>query len=170
LVRRKPVAHTDAERKKAELDKAREDELTEMMARHRMFYEEAGLEVPEALLVPTSGRNPYQRSEYGRQTDKEPKAEYVKPSLVGYLEPMAPHASWDGQITDGTNTYVSFAGWLDHLHQVLEQKPTQQWKVAVLDTATLSCLRGRALAWYNSMTSDQKRQLRMDIDPRYRQE
>jgi hypothetical protein len=70
----------------------------------------------------------------------------------------------------GWSTYVSFAGWLDHLQQVLEQKPTQQWNVAVLDTATLSCLRGRAIAWYNSMTSDQKRQLRTDIDIRYWQE
>jgi hypothetical protein len=85
---------------------------------------------------------------------------------------MAPHARWDGQITDGTNTYVFFVGWLDHLQQVLEQKLTHQWKVtvAVLDTATLSCLRGRALAWYNSMTSTQKRQLRTDIDLQYWQE
>jgi flagellar biosynthesis component FlhA len=63
LTRRKPVTNTDAEKKKAEVDKAREDELTEMMASHRMFYEEAGLEVPEALLVSTSSRNLYQRSE-----------------------------------------------------------------------------------------------------------
>jgi hypothetical protein len=146
LARKKPVSYVDAEKKKAELDKAREDELNEMMARHRLFYEEAGLEVPDALLAATSNRNTFQQNDYGRQTDKEPKAEYVKPSVVGYLDPMAPHARWDGQITDGTNTYVSFAGWLDHLQQVLEQKPTQQWKVAVLDTATLSCLRGRALA------------------------
>jgi hypothetical protein len=170
LARKKSVSYIDAEKKKAELDKAREDELNEMMARHWLFYEEAGLEVPDALLAAMSNRNTFQRNEYGRQTDKEPKVEYVKPSLVGYLDPMAPHARWDGQITDGTNTYVSFAGWLDHLQQVLEQKQTQQWKVAVLDTATLSCLRGRALAWYNSMTGDQKRQLRTDIDLRYWQE
>jgi hypothetical protein len=53
------------------------------MARHRLFYEEAGLEVPETLLVATSGKNEYQR-----QTDREPKPEYVKPSLVGYLDPI----------------------------------------------------------------------------------
>jgi hypothetical protein len=165
LARQNTVLHTDAEKKKAELDRIREDELNEMMARHRLFYEEAGLEVPETLLVATSGKNDYQR-----QTDREPKPEYVKPSLVGYLDPMAPHARWDGQITDGTNTYVSYAGWLDHLQQVLEQKPTQQWKVAVLDTATLSCLRGRALSWYNSMTVDQRKQLRTDVELRYWQE
>jgi hypothetical protein len=53
------------------------------MALHRLFYEEAGLEVPETLLVATSGKNEYQR-----QTDREPKPEYVKPSLVGYLDPI----------------------------------------------------------------------------------
>jgi hypothetical protein len=165
LARQKTVSHAEAEKKKAELDRVREDELNEMMARHRLFYEEAGLEVPETLLVATSGRPDHQRN-----TDKEPKAEYVKPSLVGYLDPMAPHTRWDGQITDGTNSYVSYAGWLDHLQQVLEQKPTHQWKMAVLDTATLSCLRGRALAWYNSMTGEQKRQLRTDTELRYWQE
>jgi hypothetical protein len=86
------------------------------------------------------------------------------------MTPMAPHARWDGQITDGTNTYVSYAGWLDHLQQVLEQNPTQQWKVAVLNTATLSCLRGRALSLYNSMTVDQWKQLRTDVELRYWQE
>jgi hypothetical protein len=110
LARQKITSHAEAEKKKAELDRIREDELNEMMARHRIFYEEAGLEVPETLLVATGGK-----TEFGRYTDKEPKAEYVKPSLVGYLDPMAPHTRWDGQITDGTNTYVSYAGWIDHL-------------------------------------------------------
>jgi flagellar biosynthesis GTPase FlhF len=85
LARQKTVSHAEAEKKKAELDRIREDELNEMMARHRMFYEEAGLEVPETLLVATSGR-----TDSLRHTDKESKAEYVKPSLVGYLDPMAP--------------------------------------------------------------------------------
>jgi hypothetical protein len=58
--------------------------------------------------------------------------------------------------------YVSFKGWLDHVEAVLCQKDTPQWKKAVLDCAALSCLRGRALDWWNALSYDQQRNLRDD--------
>jgi hypothetical protein len=35
--------------------------------------------------------------------------------------------------------YVSFKPWLDHLQQVMDQKQSRQWKIAVLDCPALSC-------------------------------
>jgi hypothetical protein len=58
--------------------------------------------------------------------------------------------------------YVSFKGWLDHVEAMLCQKDTPQWKKAVLDCAALSCLRGRALDWWNALSYDQQRNLRDD--------
>jgi hypothetical protein len=127
-----------------------EDELREK-------YEAAGFNYRRLKEPPTmsgyreKGHEPsYRQSEMENpQPDynHDAKPEHVKVEQVGLVQPLASHAEWTGQIVDTGNSllYVSFKGWLDHLEAVLSQKETSQWKKAVLDCATLFCLRGRAL-------------------------
>lgn len=92
----------------------------------------------------------------------EERAEYAKPELVGLLNPIPAHQEWNGQATDDKGTYVSFTAWMTHLEAVLRQKNNNRWKDAVLDTATLQCLKGHALHWWNALSAAEQEQLRRD--------
>jgi hypothetical protein len=95
------------------------------------------------------------------------KSEHVKIEQVGIVQPLASHAEWTGQAHDSNNNsvWVSFKAWLQHLEAVLSQKDTIALKRAVLDCASLSCLRaGRALDWWNALSAQQQQSLRHDCD------
>jgi hypothetical protein len=139
-----------------------EEERLAFEADQKAKYEAAGLGYADEK--DTYGE---QRSEYERprkEYSQDLKPEHVKVEQVGLIQPLPPHAEWTGQIVDNGNSllYVSFKGWLDHVEAVLSQKDTPQWKKAVLDCAALSCLRGRALDWWNALSHDQQRNLRDD--------
>ena len=91
------------------------------------------------------------------------RAEYVKPEMVGLVNPIPAHQEWNGEPTDDKGTYISFNAWLDHLEAVLSPKTTPQYKQAVMDTAILQCLKGHALAWWNALSPEQKLNLRRDF-------
>ena len=85
--------------------------------------------------------------------------------MIGYLDPVAPHMPWDGSPTasDRQNTYISFNAWLMHVRAVLSQKNSIEYKEAVLDTASLHCLRGIALEWWMALEDEQQYTLRHDV-------
>jgi hypothetical protein len=150
-------AHREATLRQLEKERAEFD--AELKAR----YEAVGCEYPDRKDSYGQERVDYEhpRREYGQDW----RSEHVKVEQVGLIQPLPPHADWTGQIVDNGNSllYVSFKGWLDHVEAVLSQKETLQWKKAVLDCATLSCLRGRALDWWNALSHDQQLNLRNDF-------
>jgi hypothetical protein len=157
-------ADAEQERKRAifeQLEEERLQKLSALEAELKDKYEAAGFAYEQ-----TSPSSP---SEHQGHTPgvvrQEPRAEHVKISQIGLVQPLPAHAEWTGQAhQEGDNsTYVSFKAWLDHLQAVLEQKDTQQWKSAVLDCAALSCLRGRALDWWNACSPSQQWNLRHDF-------
>lgn len=98
----------------------------------------------------------------GMPAHHQERAEYVKPEMVGYLNPVPPHLEWNGQPTDDKGVYIAFNAWISHVEAVLRQKDTAAWRRAVLDTATLQCLRGPALSWWTSLSAEQQEALRVD--------
>jgi hypothetical protein len=156
-------ADTEQERKRAifeQLEEERLQKLSALEAELKDKYEAAGFAYDQTS--PSEHQAHSSAPEAGRQ---EPRAEHVKVSQIGLVQPLPAHAEWTGQAhQDGDNsTYVSFKAWLDHLQAVLEQKDTRQWKSAVLDCAALSCLRGRALDWWNACSPSQQWNLRHDF-------
>lgn len=101
-----------------------------------------------------------------RNRTPEVKAEYAKPELIGYLDPIAAHLPWDGSptATDRQNTYISFNAWLTHLSAVIGQKHAMEYNRAVLDTASLHCLRGIALEWWMALDENEQEILRNDTE------
>jgi hypothetical protein len=91
------------------------------------------------------------------------KAENPKADLIGILNPLPSHVKWTGQSMDANGHYLSFSVWLRHVKQVLDQKESLVWKKAVLDMASLTCLRGRALHWWHGMLPEQQEELRLDF-------
>jgi hypothetical protein len=180
LQRRSPALEdkeTERFGRRQALEAKRQQRLAAVEAELRAEFEEAGLEYAASVSAsdvqqeyeefrdreqPRRDRYTTERREYG--TVQEWKSENVKVEHVGLIKPLPPHAEWTGQILEqGSSTvYVSFKGWLDHVEAVLSQKDTIQWKKAVLDCATLSCLRGRALDWWNALSPAQQWNLRND--------
>ena len=114
--------------------------------------------------IPPVGPQP-QMQNGGQQYQPEPRAEYVKAELVGYVDPIPAHMPWDGSpiSPDRPNTYVSFKAWITHVKAVLAQKNTEAYKRAVLDPASLHCLRGTALEWWSALDENQQETLRNDF-------
>jgi hypothetical protein len=144
---------TAAERAKAEALAALEAEkLQKMRALEdelKPKYEAAGLS-----FTPLADIRPPTAAE---------KAENPKTDLIGILNPLPSHVKWTGQSMDANGHYLSFSVWLRHVKQVLDQKESVVWKKAVLDMASLTCLRGRALDWWLGMSSQQQDDLREDF-------
>jgi hypothetical protein len=91
------------------------------------------------------------------------KAENPKSDLIGIVNPLPSHKDWTGQSVDANGQWLSFSKWLGHLKQVLDQKESVVWKRAVLDVASLTCLRGRALDWWHALLPQQQTALREDF-------
>jgi hypothetical protein len=135
-----------------------EEERLQKEAELKAKYEAAGFEYnrPQS----TDNSDGYHTS---RTHDR---SEHVKIEQVRIVQPLAAHAEWTGQAHESNNSsvWVSFKAWLQHLEAVLSQKDTITWKRAVLDCASLSCLRGRALDWWNALSAQQQQSLRHDYD------
>ena len=141
----------DIEAERIRRTTAREEELREWAERNNRTYR-------PAARGPPNGFYDY--------PPREERPEHIKPELIGYLDPIATHLPWDGSPTapDKPNTYISFAAWLSHVKAVLSQKPSIPYKRAVLDTASLHCLRGAALEWWTALDDNQQQALREDVE------
>lgn len=82
--------------------------------------------------------------------------------MVGLLDPLELHMPWNGLTVNEKNHYISFLGWIIQLQALMEQKPSPQWKMACLDTATLHCMRGRALTTPQHPKTAPSRAVRID--------
>jgi plasmid maintenance system killer protein len=145
-----------------QLEEERIQSLAAVEAELKMKYEAAGFEYDQPPNR-TQRTNRHEAPEH-TYTDRDARTEHVKVSQIGFVQPLPAHAEWTGQAhAEGDNsTYVSFKAWLDHLQAVLEQKESTQWKRAVLDCASLSCLKGRALDWWHACSPAQQWSLRHD--------
>jgi hypothetical protein len=133
---------------RAALEVERQQEMAELEERLKLKWEAAGLSYAPLTRAP--------------QTDGS-KSENPKADLVGILDPLPSHKEWTGQSVDANGHYLSFSKWLNHVRQVLAQKNTDVWKRAVLDVASLTCLRGRALDWWHALLPQQQAALREDF-------
>ena len=142
-----------------EIEKSFEPALAALNEQRRLVYAENGFTAPEDYSSVNQGR--------GFIQDRQPfyeRAEHIDAEHIGFLNPAPTTGKWDGKITDDSNDYLSFMVWLDHLKMILDQKDSLAWKHAVLDTASLQCMKGYALAWYSALMPDQQTALRRSID------
>lgn len=145
--------------KQAQINKSYNEKLAQLKAERELQLREAGL--------PSNVNIPPDNIQERRPTILNDKPEMVKPEYVGYVDPLASNETWSGETVNEKGVYISWTAWLDHLESVIEQKELIIWKKAVLDTAALACLRGKAFLWYSAFTPENKRILRTNVTLQY---